>query len=479
MTKTSEPIISKGAAPPRDEQQADGADGQPGVRLPAWLDVQVLHLKRYMPKTLFGRAIAIIITPLIMMHAISTFVFYDRHWDTMTRRLANNLAGDIAMLVERLPRPVTEDAVAQLDSRAQRHLDIALSWRPGAVVAPGSDEWLWDRVVPKLADALNDLVRKPFAIDTQSIDRRVRIDVQLADGVLEVITHQKRLYSSTVYIFLMWMVGSSLVLFAVAIVFLRNQIRPIRRLAFAARRFGLGREVPAFRLEGASEVRQAAAAFQQMQERIRRQIGQRTAMLAGVSHDLRTPLTRMKLQLAMLRDSPDIRALRDDVTDMERMIEGYLAFARGEGTEVPVPSDLGSLIEDVVEAARRGGTRVELTRPQGAGPVIELRPQALKRALDNLVGNAKRYADRVQVTLKPTREAVDVLVDDDGTGIPAAMREEVFKAFFRLEASRNPETGGTGLGLTIARDIARGHGGDVTLEDSPLGGLRARLRLPV
>jgi two-component system osmolarity sensor histidine kinase EnvZ len=260
---------------------------------------------------------------------------------------------------------------------------------------------------------------------------------------------------------------------------MRNQIRPIRRLAIAARSFGMGREVDDFRPEGAAEVRQAAEAFRQMRERLRGQFAQRTEMLAGVSHDLRTPLTRMKLQLAMLGDGEEIGELKSDVLDMERMVEGYLAFARGEGTEAPISTDLLALVADVVLAEKRDGSALAFVLPGQENLVMEVRPQALKRALENLITNAKRYANSVVVALEISDETVQIMVDDDGPGIPSESREDVFKAFFRLDTSRNPETGGAGLGLTIARDIARNHGGDLVLEDAPAGGLRARIRLPV
>jgi two-component system osmolarity sensor histidine kinase EnvZ len=441
------------------------------------------RLKALVPTSLFGRALVIILTPLLLMQVISTFVFYDRHWDTMSRRLSYDIAGDIALLIDQLPRPVTPESLASLDLRSRRHLDIAIDFKPGETLPEAVDQPFWDRVVPTLADALRDKVKKPFVIDAEGIHRRIKVDVQLAGGVLTAITHQKRLYSSTTYIFLMWMIGSALVLFAIAIVFMRNQIRPIRRLAHAATRFGLGREVDDFRPAGATEVRQAAAAFLLMQDRISRQITQRTEMLAGVSHDLRTPLTRMKLQLAMLEEGPEIQELRDDVQDMERMVEGYLAFARGEGTETPVETDVAALVQDMVAVERRDGfdLAVDASDPAGEGAaadLVEVRPNALKRALANLLGNAKRHAARVRVSLVRLDGAIDILVDDDGPGIPADQRDRVFRPFFRLESSRNPATGGTGLGLTIARDIARNHGGDITLEDSPLGGLRARLHLP-
>lgn len=437
------------------------------------------RIKSFLPKTLFGRSLLIIVTPLILMQAISTFVFFDRHWDTMTRRLAHMLAGDISFVVDAMSPLPPPDEVKDISRRARNLLHMIITYEAGKILANASKAEPRDRVELTLAGAMDERVRRPFQIDTISRNRRVVVEVQLADGVLAIDVHQKRLYSSTPYIFLMWMVGSSLVLFAIAIVFMRNQIRPIRRLAIAARDFGMGREVEEFRPEGAAEVRQAAEAFRQMRERLRGQFAQRTEMLAGVSHDLRTPLTRMKLQLAMLGDDDEIDELKSDVQDMERMVEGYLAFARGEGTETPIQTDLVALLADTVAAEKRDGSSITLAVPASGGLVVEVRPQALKRALANLITNAKRYAGAIDVTMEASEELVQITVDDDGPGIPIDSREDAFKPFFRLDASRNPETGGTGLGLAIARDIARNHGGDLSLEDSPAGGLRAMIRLPI
>ena len=336
-----------------------------------------------------------------------------------------------------------------------------------------------DRVQKTLSKAMTERVKRPFLIDPEKLDRRVLVYIQLAKGVLTIDVHRKRLYSSTPYIFLMWMIGSSLVLFAIAIVFMRNQIRPIRRLALAARSFGMGRDPGDLKPGGATEVRQAALAFGQMRQRILRQISQRTEMLAGVSHDLRTPLTRMKLQLAMLDKSSAIKELEDDVQDMQKMIEGYLAFARGEGTETPIATDLENLIDEVVTAEKRDGTKINLTLNVQNLQKLEVRPQAIKRALTNLISNSKRYGENLDVKLLQNKNSIIIMVDDDGPGIPTESREDVFKAFFRVEPSRNPETGGTGLGLTIARDIARSHGGELELEEAPSGGLRAIINIPI
>ncbi|GHD54012.1 ATPase [Thalassobaculum fulvum] len=470
-TRTDRPAFTGAARSRRGEPKADGTR-LGGFKLDRWV-------KQFLPKTLFGRALLIIVTPLVLMQAISAYVFYDRHWEIMTRRLVHSLAGDIAFLIEELRPPITPEAVARLSERADRHFDIVLDWRPGDILPNRPPLAFFDDTRVAMQDAMRTKVRRPYVMDTDTGDRQIEILVQLPDGVLQVLAHKKRLFSSTTYIFLLWMVGSSLVLFAIAIVFMRNQIRPIRRLAVAARAFGLGRDVTGFKPEGATEVRQAASSFLQMKDRINRQLTQRTEMLAGVSHDLRTPLTRMKLQLAMLGGGEEVAELQADVGEMEKMVEGYLAFARGEGTELPVDSDVGELVADVVQSERRDGPPIAFERPDAGAAALPVRPNALKRAVANLLQNAKRYGKRVWITVVRAGDQVEIVVDDDGPGIPEAKRADAFQPFVRLEPSRNPATGGTGLGLTIARDIVRGHGGDLMLEDSPRGGLRAVIRLPV
>jgi two-component system osmolarity sensor histidine kinase EnvZ len=331
-----------------------------------------------------------------------------------------------------------------------------------------------DRMVGR---AIDERFGVPYQIDAYAYSDRILISLQLNDGVLRVITSEKRLFSTTTYIFIMWMIGTSLVLIAVAIIFLRNQIRPIRRLAEAADSFGKGRDVDDFHPSGASEIRRAAAAFRIMKERIQRQISQRTEMLAGVSHDLRTPLTRMKLQLAMLGDGEEVRELRRDVADMEKMITGYLAFARGQDNEAAVATDLPELLHEVVNAARRQGGNVELSTDTDM--MVPIRPNAFKRCLTNLVENAMRHARHVAISARQLEDSVEIAIDDDGPGIPEERREDVFRPFTRLDRSRNLDSGSVGLGLTIARDVIRGHGGDITLSQAPQGGLRALLRLPV
>ncbi len=443
-------------------------------------DKRPLH-KRFLPRTLLGRSLLIIVTPLVLLQVISTWVFFDRHYDTTTKRLAQGLAGDVAIVIQMMIRNPGSVEHGQVFRLAQRSMHLDLTFVDNARLPQTTPSTsfnvfasLLDR---KLSGALEDSVGRPFWIDTRSLKKQVEIQVQLADGVLRVMVPRERLFSSTTYIFIMWMVGSSIVLFLVAMIFMRNQVRPIRRLARAADRFGKGQDVADFRPEGATEVRQAATAFLRMRERIKRQITQRTEILAGVSHDLRTPLTRMKLELAMLGDHPARGNLETDVAEMEHMVEGYLAFARGEGAENPEPTDVSGLLRDVVGQMRREGRVVDLHVEETM--TVPLRRQTMRRCLSNLIGNAQRYGNHVSVSAGHRRKSIEIIIDDDGPGIPLNRREDVFKPFFRLEQSRNPATGGVGLGLTIARDVVRNHGGDLMLEDAPGGGLRARIRLPV
>ena len=435
----------------------------------------ITPIKRLMPSSIFGRSLLIVLTPIVILQIVVALVFYERHWDTVTRRLANAVAGDISTLIWMMNTYDAEDEQSLVFRIGRIHLDLEAYYRPGERLPDPLPEIGSSGLEQELANTLNQRVGRRFVIDTDPGDRRILIRVELREGVLDVYVNEKRLISSTTDIFVFWMVGTSLVLALIAAYFLRQQIRPIRRLAAAADRFGKGHTDVDLKPSGAREVRQAANAFLMMRERILRQIAQRTQMLAGVSHDLRTPLTRMKLQLAMLSDSHGADELKSDIADMERMVDGYLAFARGEGEESVAKTNLATTINAV--AAGPHGAEVDV-KAEG-NLEAEIRPHAFKRCLTNLVDNAQRYAENVTIDARQVGKSVVITIDDDGPGIPAASREAAFRAFFRLDPSRNPETGGTGLGLTIARDIVRSHGGDLTLEDSPMGGLRARVVLPM
>ncbi len=434
-----------------------------------------IAVKRYLPKSFLGRSIMIIITPLILVQVVSTWVFYDRHWNTITRRLADSVAGEIGLVVNARGKFEQENANWLMESAADMGLFFNFK---KAEILPNAPPVTGGGILDtRLANAMRERVRRPFHIDTWSHDRLVQIKVQVPDGVMEIFVPRERLFSSTTYIFVMWMVGTSLLLFAIATMFMRNQVRPIRRLAAAVDNFGKGRDVPDFRPEGATEIRRAAAAFERMRGRINNALTQRTEMLAGVSHDLRTPLTRMKLQLAMLAESKGVEDLKEDLREMEVMVEEFLAFARGEGTEEPSECDLGEIVESVARAGSSDHRTVQATVEGDLN--ILIRPNAIRRCITNLVINATTHAQSVEIAAVRRGGLVEINVDDDGPGIPESEYEAVFKPFYRLDASRNPGTGGTGLGLSIARDLARGSGGDVTLDRSPLGGLRATIKLPV
>jgi len=446
-------------APP-DHQGPD----RPGIG--AWV-------KRFLPRTLEGRTILILVVPVVIAQLITVYIFFERHFSAVSVDLSRAVAGDIAMVIDETGRD--PDARSRVFAQAAANLELTIAFEPNAVLDRDRLPRWNPLIEPILATAMEERVGRPFTIGAYGEDNWAEIRVQLPDGVLDVRSPQHRLFSYTAFVFILWVIGASALLTWVAVIFMRNQVRPIRRLALAAESFGKGRDSVRLRLAGALEVRQAASAFIVMRDRIRRQIVQRTEMLAGVSHDLRTPLTRMKLQLALLGDGEETEGLRADVDEMEQMIDAYLAFARGEGGETPQKTDFSKLLRDVVENLPGGGN-VELDIKDGIE--IEIRPVAMRRCLGNLIGNALRYAHRVRVTATWRDRTVLVEIDDDGPGIPEADRETVFRPFVRLDPSRNTATGGVGLGLTIARDIAHGHGGEISLEDSPLGGLRVVLTLP-
>lgn len=441
-------------------------------------------IKRFLPRTLFMRSLIILITPVFLIQVIATYIFIDRHWTKITDRMAFAVAGEIAMIADQIDQAAGLADVEAINRYYQSRLDLEVHYRPNAVLQKTIQPFTypataWDSAVADaLARKVEAVVRRPYDIRVDTQENWVEVGVQLKNGVLIVVSPQRRLFSSTSYIFLMWMAGSSIILLVIAVLFMRNQIRPIRRLAIAAERFGKGRDVPFFKAEGAREVRQAATAFIEMRERINRQIQQRTAMLAGVSHDLRTPLTRMKLQMEMLGDSEDIREMKSDIVDMERMIAAYLDFARGEGEEEPVRVDCSDILSRVVAAAcRQEGVEVHL-ETEGDMSVM-LRPLAFERCITNLVGNAVKYAGAAWVRAQAFDEYIEITVEDNGPGVPEAMREDVFKPFFRAESSRNQKTGGVGLGLPIAQDIIHAHGGQIRLDDSAAhGGLKVVIDLP-
>ncbi len=432
------------------------------------------RIKRFLPRSIEGRTILILLVPVIVIQLITVYIFFERHFSTLSVDLSRAVAGDIAMIVDEIERDPASQA--RVFAAAAESLELSVAFETGAELANDPPVQSWNPLIePILRTALEERVGRPFTIGAYGSDTWAEIRVQLPNGVLDVRSPEHRLFPYTALVFILWVVGASAILTSISVIFMRNQVRPIRRLAIAAESFGKGRDTIRLRPAGATEVRQAAAAFIVMRDRIRRQIGQRTEMLAGVSHDLRTPLTRMKLQLALMGEDEAIEELRADIIEMEQMIDAYLAFVRGEGGEAPRTTDVAQLLREVIDGLPDGWA-VALA-VEGLLE-IEVRPVAMKRCLGNLIGNALRYGNTVQVHADLHPKSVSVVIDDDGPGIAPEHREAVFRPFVRLDPSRNAATGGVGLGLTIARDIAHGHGGEINLEDSPLGGLRVVLTLP-
>ncbi len=428
-------------------------------------------LRKILPRSLFGRTLLIVILPLILLEGVALQIFYGSHLDVLSRRLAGSVAGEIAFVLDQAAlHPASS---ARIVAHAGQRFQFRFHFHAGETLTPRGLPHVFGPVDTDLARALRRDLNRKFSLVWNGPPGMIRVDVQLATGVMTVDVPRKRLYVGALYIFFAWLAGVTILLLGIAILFLRNQVRAIRRLALAAEAFGMGRDPGPIRPEGAIEVRRAATAFNRMQDRIRRFLTQRTAMLAGVSHDLRTPLTRLRLAIAMLPpDIADTDGMNDDVTEMERLIGLYLTFARGEGTEQPQPTDIALLIEDLAARAARGGAAIALDLAHLPQAVV--RPEAMRRALSNLLDNAARHAHRIVVAAAPEGgQMLRIVIDDDGPGIPAERREQMLRPFESGSAA------GTGLGLAIARDIVAAHGGTLRLDTSPLGGLRVAITIPL
>ncbi len=434
-------------------------------------------MKKWLPRSLFGRSLLIIVLPIAMMQGAVVWGFYEAHLSTVTQQLSQGLAGDVAWDVAEYQAQSTPGALARLADRAERLQSLSVALQPGATLPAGRRRSFLPSGDDTIRQAIDDAVAEEVWVDATRYPAYIDIRIKVRGGVLRIIAPRDRAFAARGPLFILLLAGATLLLTGVAIIFIRNQVRSIERLAAAAEAFGKGLEAPRFKPHGALEVRQAAHAFLDMKERIQRHIDQRTILLASVSHDLRTPLTRLKLEMALAEPSPRIEAMKRDLHDMEHMIEEYLAFARGEGGEAVEPVAVRRLLEEVSEGARRAGAKIGLV----ADPALTLsvRPNAMKRALSNLVMNAAAHGAHVDVAARRDGQGgLEISVDDDGPGIAPERYEEAFRPFSRLDAARNLNVKGVGLGLAIARDVARGHGGDVALDRSALGGLRAVMRLP-
>jgi two-component system osmolarity sensor histidine kinase EnvZ len=434
-------------------------------------------LKRWLPTSLFGRSLLIIVLPVALMQVVVTWGFFEAHWQTVTAQLSESLAGDVAWNTAAYLENPTPQNLARIAARAEQTQSLSIALQENQGLPVGRRDSLLPVFDQALRDALGERLTVPYWVDATRYPAHVDIRVAAPGGTLRIIAPKDRAFAARGPVFILWLTGATLLLTTVAVLFIRNQVRAIERLAEVADAFGRGAEAPPFKPHGAREVRQAAIALIAMKERIQRHIDQRTALLASVSHDLRTPLTRLKLELALARPGARVEAMKRDLSEMEHMIDEYLAFARGQGGEAVETVGLRTLIEEVSEGASRAGADVHVTADTALA--AQVRPNAFKRALSNLVMNAAVHGERVQVAARARAAGgIEILIDDDGPGIPPEQYEEAFRPFSRLDEARNQNAKGVGLGLAIARDVARGLGGDVTLDRSPLGGLRAVVRLP-
>jgi two-component system, OmpR family, osmolarity sensor histidine kinase EnvZ len=433
-------------------------------------------LNRIAPGGLFARSLLIIILPMLLLQIVVAYVFMERHWTAATMRLSSAFANDVVALVNAYDEITPREEAKRFMQANARILSMSrLRFLPEQDLPPPLPRPMFEQLDDALEEELSTRLKRPFWMDVAPESGTPELRILLDGEVLSISFRRSAAAVSNGHIFLVWMGVSSLVLILIAVLFLANQIRPILRLAEVAEAFGKGREM-AFKPRGATEVRQAGLAFIEMKRRVARTIEQRTAMLNGVSHDLRTVLTRFRLSLAFLEEGPEVEALKRDVDEMNKMLEAYLDFARGDTGEQAAPTDLNAMLSAVRDDVLRAGQRADFSIY--GDPNAMVRPLAFKRLMANLVNNAARHADKIDIRADHEGRWLLITVDDDGPGIPPDKRDLAFRPFQRLDEARNLDETGTGLGLAIARDIARNHGGDITLTESPLGGLRAVVRVP-
>ena len=435
-------------------------------------------VQRRLPRSLMGRVLLIIVAPIVLMQLLVTWVFFDMHWEAVTAKLSEGVVGDIAWAVNAYEADPTPANLDRIDHQAEKTMQLSIALKPNDELPKTTRSSIFVPLDHAMDQALNAQIDEPYWFDTTRYPGFVDIRIQVKQGILHVVAPKDRAFVTTGHIFFFWIIIATAVLTSVAMLFIRNQVRAIERLAEAADKFGKGEDDPNFKPYGATEVRSAARAFIEMKARIQRQIEQRTTLLASVSHDLRTPLTRLKLELAMAVQEPATERMKQDVSEMAYMIDEYLAFARGEISEATDDVSLRTLMEALRDGTQRAGKALQVDLPEEDVP-LRIKALSIQRALTNLVMNGFHYGKAVRLSARVVDKTVDILIDDDGPGIAPEKREEAFKPFSRLDDARNQNIKGVGLGLAIARDIVRGHGGNLTLDESPMGGLRAIVSLPV
>ncbi len=427
--------------------------------------------KDILPKGLYSRSLLIIIVPVVVLQGILTFVFLDRHWQLVTRKLSSAVASEIATFVDVAPS-LGLNKVVEL---SKKFYDAEVNFIPNQKLINNPPKPI-NLVENTLSKELSKTMTYDFWVDAHTYEKRVIVQIEKKEGIYEFTIPRRNVYATNSHIFLVWMVISSLLLVSVAVIFMRQQIKPIEKLSKAAQQFGLGKKMENFKPSGATEVRRAAEAYLKMQERIERFIEQRTLMLAGVSHDLRTPLTRLKLQLEMLSDDKTNTELLSDVNEMQKMLENYLDFAEDVTREKAIKTDLKQMIKEIINSESKENKFIEFNVKNDKPIFFECRAIAMKRCITNLLNNACSYGDDVRVALEKKKDLIDISIEDNGPGIDKTDYDKAIKPFIRLDSSRNQNIPGSGLGLSISQDITSNHGGKLIMSRSNLGGLKVQLK---
>ena len=427
--------------------------------------------KDILPKGLYSRSLLIIIVPVVVLQGILTFVFLDRHWQLVTRKLSSAVASEIATFVDVAPS-LGLNKVVEL---SKKFYDAEVNYIPNQKLINNIPKPI-NLVENTLSKELSKIMTDNFWVDAHTYEKRVIGQIEKEGGIYEFTIPRRNVYATNSHIFLVWMVISSLLLVSVAVIFMRQQIKPIEKLSKAAQQFGLGKKMENFKPSGATEVRRAAEAYLKMQERIERFIEQRTLMLAGVSHDLRTPLTRLKLQLEMLSDDKTNIELLSDVNEMQKMLENYLDFAEDVTREKAIKTDLKQMIKEIINSESIENKVIEFNVKNDKPIFFECRAIAMKRCITNLLNNACSYGDDIRVALEKKKDVIDISIEDNGPGIDKTDYDKAIKPFIRLDSSRNQNIPGSGLGLSISQDITSNHGGKLIMSRSNLGGLKVQLK---
>lgn len=441
-------------------------------------------IKKIIPKSLLGRSLVIVFIPIVILVIITCIVFYQTSWDIISKRLSQSVVGDIGLVIDLLEEKETNEAKNVIEPKlkfneakllSQKYFNFEIKLLENDFLDI-KDFHPKKRVLDRrLTEELKKLSRE-FVFDSTDLDSGLKIKIQMGNDILIINVNKDRMFSGRAFVFILWMIFSSVILFFVAYIFMKNQTRPLKKLSILAETFGRGLDAPAVQTSGAIEIKQTANAFNQMQTRIKRFLKQRTEMLAGVSHDLRAPITRLKLQVSMLKDEKVKKELLNDIKEMTVMLDGYLSFARGEAPEPIEVINFEFILKEIINNLKNNKIKVDLVIMKKI--ISSGRLTQLKRCLNNIIENAERYSDLIKITLDKKIDEIFITIEDNGKGIPPEHFKNIFRPFYTLDKSRNKTVGGTGLGLSISRDIARSHGGDINVDKSALGGLKMIISLP-